>query len=188
MERILCVDVDNTLGDYTGGLRDYVTACTPRYACPDPIAYDFTLTPDWPFTGSMRNFLWWHKRAVAAGLYRRETPYPHAAETLTRLHDNGWRIIVSTARRDDPDGQTARWLRNNDIPYDGLHYGDKLDIRFDLLIDDRPDTLERAARETDAIILHPDHAYCKDAPGLTFHDWDEIPGLIGMADNPDSLQ
>jgi hypothetical protein len=56
--RLLAVDIDNTLADYTSALRD-VAAAYGGYACPDPTEYDFSLAPDWPFSVFWFNcFLW----------------------------------------------------------------------------------------------------------------------------------
>lgn len=193
MSRVICVDVDNTLADYTGGLRDYVhSRYGDEYPCPAPIAYDFHKTPGWPFSGSPTEFLQWHKDAVDHGLYFDETPYEGAAEALTTLRDHGWRIIVATARVDDYDGDTRRWLDRHGIPYDGLFYGDKLDVNFDILVDDRPATLTRAVADgRDAIRF--DHAYNRDITGCTvIHRWNDAVGTIEriMADRrrDDSLQ
>lgn len=72
------VDIDNTIADYTNGLRDYIRECghgEDECPCPEPTAYDFTLTGGWPFSGDAKSFRWWHTRAVADGLYSREEPY-----------------------------------------------------------------------------------------------------------------
>ena len=175
----VCIDVDNVLADYTGGLRRFVqgTAGPDAYPCPDPVAYDFSLTDGWPFSGSPESFLAWHRLAVSHGLYARLDPLPGAAEAIARLRDAGHRIVVSTTRGDDGN-TTRKWLDRHGIPYDALHHGAKSDIRFDVLIDDRPATLRDCERPP-ALLLHPDTAYCADAPGVAYRSWDEVPGLIG---------
>lgn len=100
--RTICVDVDNTLGDYTGALRRFVYDHFDKaYPCPDPKEYDFSRCPGWPFTGKPDTFRKIHSKAVDNGLYELEEAYPHAAEALQRLHDAGWRIVIATARKDD---------------------------------------------------------------------------------------
>lgn len=52
------VDIDNTIADYTNGLRDYIRECgrgEDECPCPEPTAYDFTLTGGWPFSGDQRS-------------------------------------------------------------------------------------------------------------------------------------
>lgn len=54
MAKTIMVDIDNTIADYTNGLRDYIRECgcgEEDYPCPEPTAYDFTLTVGWPFNG-----------------------------------------------------------------------------------------------------------------------------------------
>lgn len=72
MAKTIMVDIDNTIADYTNGLRDYIRECgrgEEDYPCPEPTAYDFTLAGGWPFSGDAKAFTWWHTRAVADGLY-----------------------------------------------------------------------------------------------------------------------
>ena len=48
------VDIDNTIADYTNGLRDYIRECghdMDECPCPEPTAYDFTLTGGRPLRG-----------------------------------------------------------------------------------------------------------------------------------------
>ena len=81
MPKTIMVDIDNTIADYTNGLRDYIRECghgEDECPCPEPTAYDFTLTDGWPFSGDPKAFTWWHTRAVADGLYSREEPYTGA--------------------------------------------------------------------------------------------------------------
>ncbi|PWG65622.1 5' nucleotidase, NT5C type [Bifidobacterium callitrichidarum] len=179
---VVCIDIDNTIADYTDALRMFIRQCgrdANDYPCPNPIAYDFSKTAGWPFTGDLKSFLWWHKRAVGDGLYYNEQPYEGAVEAIQTLHETGWRIIISTSRKDDTRGTTARWLKANNIPYDGLHFGDKTDIRFNVLIDDKPDVLETVFNTYDALILHPNHEYCKDIKGtVAFDSWSEVPFIL----------
>lgn len=175
----ICIDVDNVLADYTGGLRRFVqkTIGSDSYPCPDPVEYDFSLTGGWPFSGSPASFLTWHRLAVAHGLYSKLDPMPDAAHNVTRLRDAGCRIIVSTMRGDDGNA-TRKWLDRHDIPFDMLHHGEKTDVRFDVLVDDRPATL-MACERLSGLLLHPDVAYCTDAPGVAYRSWNEVPGIIG---------
>ena len=177
--KTICIDIDNTIADYTSALRTYCQETyRDKYPCPDPIAYDFSETPGWPFAGDTRRFHYTHKCAVGDRLYLKEEPYPLATEAIRILHNQGWRIIISTARHDDPGKQTERWLRQHRIPFDGLHYGGKLDIRADVLIDDNPRTLLGAQDIPGLLILHPNHEYCRSMPGITFTSWASIPDLI----------
>lgn len=173
----VCVDVDNVLADYTDGLRRYVRErCGDAYPCPDPVEYDFSLTGGWPFTGSPESYLDWHRLAVSHGLYAGLDPLPGAGRNVTRLRDAGYRIVVSTTRGDDGDA-TRQWLDRHGIPYDALHHGEKTDVRFDVLIDDRPATLN-ACERLPGLLLRPDVAYCMGAPGVAYRSWDEAARII----------
>ena len=59
----------------------------------------------------------------------------------------------------------------------GLHHGLKTDINYRILIDDKPDVLEDCSHRA-GIILHPDFQYCRNAPGLAYHTWEDVPRLI----------
>lgn len=173
MAKTIMVDIDNTIADYTNGLRDYIRECgrgEEDYPCPEPTAYDFTLAGGWPFSGDAKAFTWWHTRAVADGLYSKEEPYEGAVDALNQLHDAGWNIIMATSRADDWRGESQRWLHRNGFQFDGYYNGDKTLLTPDVLIDDRPVTLE-AMTAKGVTVLHPDHAYCTAAPGRMFHRW-----------------
>lgn len=181
MTKTIMVDIDNTIADYTNGLRDYIRECgrgEEDYPCPEPTAYDFTLTDGWPFSGNPKAFTWWHTRAVADGLYSREEPYAGAAEALNQLHDAGWNVIMATSRADDWRGESQRWLHRNGFQFDGYYNGDKTLLTPDVLIDDRPVTLE-AMTAKGVTVLHPDHAYCTAAPGQMFHWRAAVPLILG---------
>lgn len=183
MTKTIMVDIDNTIADYTHGLRDYIRECghdMDECPCPEPTAYDFTLTGGWPFSGDPKAFTWWHTRATADGLYSREEPYGGAAEALNQLHDAGWNVIMATSRADDWRGESQRWLHRNGFQFDGYYNGDKTLLTPDVLIDDRPVTLEAMAAKG-VTVLHPGHRYCRDAPGRMFHRWAAVPLILGGA-------
>lgn len=98
---------------------------------------------------------------------------------MTELHDDGWQIIIATSRKDDNRGETLRWLRLNRIPHDGVYFGDKTILTPDVLIDDKPETLEAMQANPDVRLFHLDHAYCRRAFGQSFHHWAAIPLLLG---------
>lgn len=176
--RVVCVDVDNTLADYTGALRRYVRSVAPVWPCPDPVSYAMWESDGWPFTGSPDGFAQWHARAVAAGLYLREQPMEGAKTALERLRADGWLVVVATSRPDDGRNHTGRWLEAHGIPADGLYVGgDKLHVPCDVLVDDDPAVLARA-RAAGVRVLHPNHEYCAHAPGVGFDSWADVPRLV----------
>lgn len=97
---------------------------------------------------------------------------------MNQLHDAGWNIIMATSRADDWRGESQRWLHRNGFQFDGYYNGDKTLLTPDVLIDDRPVTLE-AMTAKGVTVLHPDHAYCTAAPGRMFHRWAAVPPILG---------
>ena len=110
-------------------------------------------------------------------MYKRQ-PYEGAAEALNQLHDAGWNVIMATSRADDRRGESQRWLHRNGFQFDGYYNGDKTLLTPDVLIDDRPVTLEAMAAKG-VTVLHPDHAYCTAAPGRMFRRWAAVPLILG---------
>ena len=96
---------------------------------------------------------------------------------MNQLHDAGWNIIMATSRADDWRGESQRWLHRNGFQFDGYYNGDKTLLTPDVLIDDRPVTLEAMAAKG-VTVLHPDHAYCTAAPGRMFHRWAAVPLIL----------
>ena len=68
------------------------------------------------------------------------------------------------------DAKKLQWVKIKD--------GDKTLLTPDVLIDDRPVTLE-AMTAKGVTVLHPDHAYCAAAPGRMFHRWAAVPLILG---------
>ena len=68
------------------------------------------------------------------------------------------------------DANKLQWVKIKD--------GDKTLLTPDVLIDDRPVTLEAMAAKG-VTVLHPDHAYCTAAPGRMFHRWAAVPLILG---------
>ena len=77
----------------------------------------------------------------------------HASEIISKLRNNGHKIIIITARSSDwhkdPYGMSVDWLNRYKIPFDKLIVGksDKIPVcleeKIDLFIDDLPSTLIR---------------------------------------------
>ena len=77
-------------------------------------------------------------------------PYPGAVETITRWHEQGHFIHITSHRATDTHAHTAEWLEQIGLPHDDLYCSyDKItrcvELEIDVLIDDSPDNLRRAA-------------------------------------------
>ena len=110
-------------------------------------------------------------------------PYEGAVETVTRWHEAGHFIHVTSHRRDTCAPATKRWLEATGIPYDDLHCSfDKLtrcvELDIDVLVDDSPVNIA-GARERGmvaATLVHPWNQELVD-------DGDE--GVVGADDWPE---
>lgn len=106
-------------------------------------------------------------------------PYPEAVATLNAWHDGGHFIHVTSHRRDDAHEATRDWLDSIGLHYDELYCSqDKvshaIEIGIDLLIDDKPVDLMRAADAgiTVATLLHPwNTELCAEEDIVCAPDW-----------------
>lgn len=174
---VIAVDVDNTIGDYTTAIRAYVR---DRYGIILPNGQPATYGFDgWPFPKPFKQI---HLEAVTRGrLYLTEQPIRHAVEALNDLHDNGIHIMIMTRREPANMQETIDWLTMRHIPFDGIHVGDKTLLNADYYVDDNPTDLARLAKhQPTGRLLHPNHPYCRQAPGRTYTDWLDIPRLLTL--------
>ena len=103
-------------------------------------------------------------------------PYPGAVEAITRWHEQGHFIHITSHRATDTHAQTAEWLEQIGLPHDDLYCSyDKItrcvELQIDVLIDDSPDNLRRAAEVgiTAATLEHP---WNRDLPDvISAPDW-----------------
>jgi uncharacterized protein len=109
-------------------------------------------------------------------------PYPHAAETVRAWKQAGHFVHITSHRRMDAHGATARWLERIGLPYDELYCSfDKVsrcvEIGIDLLIDDSPVNLAAAVEAglKAATLSHPwNRDICEEEDIVCAPDW---PGL-----------
>jgi uncharacterized HAD superfamily protein len=114
------------------------------------------------------------------------TPYPGAVEAVTRWHEEGHFVHVTSQRDCDRKEATARWLRRIGLPYDDLHCSqDKLarckELAVGLLIDDGPMNLEAALEGgiAAATLLHPwNRDFCEVENVLGAQNWPELERLL----------
>jgi uncharacterized HAD superfamily protein len=109
-------------------------------------------------------------------------PYPDAVETVAAWSAAGHWIHITSHRAIDAHRPTANWLERIGLPYDDLHCSyDKVtrcvELGIDVLIDDSPVNLERAADEgiLGATLIHPWNVDVPDGEriiGAT--DWAEL--------------
>src|SRR5436190_13248509 len=140
----VALDIDSTLHHYWDTLSE---AARSRFGIELPYEEQF----DWGITRLKPKQLevviadTHSDAAILAG-----EPYPGAVETVRAWHDAGHFIHITSHRRTDAHGATAEWLDNIGLPYDDLYCSnDKIsrcvELVIDLLIDDSPVNLARAA-------------------------------------------
>ena len=121
-------------------------------------------------------------------------PYPHAVETVARWHAGGHWIHITSHRAVATREATARWLDAIGLPHDDLHCSDDkvtrcVELGIDVLIDDSPVNLARAADEgiLGATLIHPWNEDLVDGARIVGgRDWPELaerlePALHGPA-------
>ena len=109
-------------------------------------------------------------------------PYPGAVATVKSWHEAGHFIHITSHRAVEAHGATAQWLERIGLPYDELYCSsDKVtrceEIGIDLLIDDSPETLQRAidAGITVATLEHPwNRELCETEDVICGKDWAEL--------------
>lgn len=173
------LDLDNTTGDFTGGMRAYSASLEgmsrkeASKAYPEPDTYDFG---NWY---SKEEFLERFHAAEEVGLYRSMEAMPGARRVLQNLAADGVEIHVVTARPARWNADTLHWLKKNRIPYASVtHTEDKAALDLDVYIDDSDSQLAHLAeRSKTTIAMHA--LYNQDAPAThRVRAWDEVPAII----------
>ena len=114
------------------------------------------------------------------------TPYPGAVEAVSRWHQQGHFVHVTSHRDRDRRDATAAWLQRIGLPFDDLHCSyDKVsrcvELEIDLLIDDGPENLSAALDQgiLGATIGHPwNRDVCEEEDILCARDWTELEQLL----------
>lgn len=181
-ERVLGVDVDNVLADYTGGLRRIVAE--ERGVIPEtlPEITQWSAYEEWGYDDESFNEL--HRRAVVEHrMFRHLDVMPGAAEALRRLSESGVRIRIVTHRlylsgmHAIAAQDTVQWLDDNDIPYwDLCMVARKADVGCDLMIDDAPHNIS-ALRDIGRQVLVYDWPYNRHLDGPRATSWEHIEQL-----------
>jgi 5'-nucleotidase len=178
-ERVLGVDVDNVLADYTGGLRRIVAEERGIEPSELPDVTSWSAYEEWGLTPAAFNEL--HRRAVVDHrMFRHLDVMPGAAEVLRRLSERGVRIRIVTHRlyvsgtHAIAASDTVEWLDANAIPYwDLCMVARKADVGSDLLIDDAPHNIE-ALRDIGRQVLVFDQPYNRHLDGPRARTWEDV--------------
>ncbi len=166
----LAIDIDSTLHPYWDQLAEIALS---RYGIELPYERQDTWAIDRLEPEQLRAIVTeTHspERVLAA------EPYPGAVEAITRWHQAGHYIHITSHRAADAHPHTAQWLDAIGLPHDDLYCSsDKItrcvELDIDVLIDDAPDNLRRAAEVgiTAATLEHP---WNRDLPEvISAPDW-----------------
>jgi uncharacterized protein len=113
-------------------------------------------------------------------------PYPGAVEAVTRWHEAGHWIHVTSHRAVATRAATERWLERIGMPYDDLHCSfDKVsrcvELGIDVLVDDSPVNLAAASAAgiVAATIVHPwNERLVAEGAAIGGRDWSELERLL----------
>jgi uncharacterized HAD superfamily protein len=145
----------------------------------DKDAYEFTEMMGWP-DGMKGQFF-----ADRLEYIMSHSPIkPNAKEVINKLHDEGYKIIIISFRKDkylrDPEKLTIDWLKENDIHYDKVYVntGTKTDECIEngvnLFIDDKESHCEDVNSAGIDVLLFT-NAYNHDEKRFRRVDnWDEV--------------
>jgi 5'(3')-deoxyribonucleotidase len=166
----LAIDIDSTLHPYWDQLAEIAKR-----------RFDVDLPYDSQATWAIKRLTPEQLKACIHETHTKELvlsaePYPGAVETVTRWHEQGHFIHITSHRATDAHPHTSEWLTNIGLPHDELYCSyDKIarcvEIGIDVLIDDSPVNLENAVANgiTAATIEHP---WNKDVEGVIIApDW-----------------
>jgi 5'-nucleotidase len=179
-EKILGVDLDNVVADYTHGLRTVVAAVEGRPATveeyPDPTDWSYS---HWGLDDDA--FAKMHTTAVRDHqLFSAMPVRPGAAEVLQQLSRDGVRIRIVTARLFLPSlhaesaSQTVAWLDAHKIPYwDLCLLTRKTDVGCHAYVDDSPSQIA-ALREDGHDVVAMDWPYNRHLAGPRAKTWAEV--------------
>lgn len=180
---VLGVDVDGVCADYERGLRRFLSA--ERGVDPEslpPAAHWSLVDSGWFDTEPEYSSA--HDRAVQAGMFAHLPVITDAAQTLSKLSDDGVRIRIITHRLLRPGfhrrvvADTVGWLEDSHIPFWDLCFvSDKTTVGCDLLIDDGPHNLLALSAAGRPVLIF-DHLYNRHVPGPRVHSWAEVPAQV----------
>lgn len=180
-DRVLGVDIDNVLADYTGGLRRVVAQdrAVPPATLPTPTRWNYD---EWGLDED--SFHEFHRKAVTEHrMFRDLDPIPGGARVLQRLSEQGVRIRIITHRlylsgtHEVVASDTVEWLEKHDIPYwDLCMVAKKGDVGCDLYIDDAPHNVQ-ALRDIGRKVIVFDWPYNRHLDGPRATSWDDVEEL-----------
>jgi hypothetical protein len=180
-------DVDSTVWDLAASVRRAVLDLTGETLDPEDIDTWTRMLERYGEEATAKVF----DRVLSPERVPEREPYPGAARTLQMLQRERRIGVHFVTHYWDPESMTPHlepWLKENFGPEVGLTFttGDKLVVLQEIgafgVIDDRPDTLGRAADAglwTAAMLQPWNRAFVAERADVRgFCDWREVPGLL----------
>lgn len=191
--RVLGLDLDGVCANYTAGLREFCMEemDLPATAFPDPKNYNL-VKAGWPFD-DIPDYLTWHGRAVANGLYRTVPPMQGVVEALQALDEVDVHIRIVTHRllmggmHQRVVSDTAAWLDEHEIPYMSLCFtGLKDSISATLHIDDSPSMVINLRAEGQRVLVF-DQPYNRELEEPRMSGWvGSVDQILDLMERPAS--
>jgi uncharacterized protein len=172
----IAIDIDSTLHHYWDALE---AAARRRFGVALPYEHQVTWAIDQLRPEQLQACI---AETHAAETVLAAEPYPGAVEVVTRWHEAGHWIHITSHRDTGAHDATARWLEQIGLPYDDLHCSfDKIsrarELGIDVLVDDSPVNLVDAleAGITAATLLHPwNRDVVEEEDIVAAADWPEL--------------
>ena len=123
-ERIIAVDIDDTLNNFSQTLRETDFAYHPRYALGEERFHELLAKVKAGHsepTELLSTEYSYFKAQIHLQIYERGQARPDAVEFMQDLRASGWTIVICTYRDLRRSSEITRaWLRANGIPFDYL--------------------------------------------------------------------
>lgn len=180
----LIVDIDNTMGDCTGMMRDWLRHEGSTMPMPEPDAYDLSEATGWNLPDGFRET---HHAMIEAWGYLLMDPYRFAAATLRDLRREGWELIAATSREHSPTvmRETEEWcalMGVGDVVFDPDKERTARRVGAAAAIEDNPSALSALAG-SGLRTLRIMHGYNRRSPGEPCADWTDVRRLLGGKGN-----
>jgi hypothetical protein len=177
MRKTAIIDIDNTLWQFCDAFYLELKKINTNFPTPD----QWSLFNFYEGYCSDKEFF----EAINAIHAKQDSvqyrPYPEARSFLSSLREEGFDIIIASHRVENARQPTERWLAQHGLQHDELHLSfDKTMLfgRADVIVDDAPQTLEKAIQSgvLAAGLLFPwNRAYAGSRFGL----FQDLKGVLG---------
>jgi hypothetical protein len=162
------MDLDGVVYPFVNVFKTYCAERQGKLFLPDPVSWHFY--EDWDMDEDIFH-AWVRDATIQNDIFSTEKPYDGVVDAWHELRTMGIKIHVLTARPQVAWEQTAKWLTNNNLVADSLHFNTakgfltKISSGQSLIIDDHVQYYEEAEKNGIIPVLmnRPWNAHKKDA-------------------------